>query len=107
MVVKHIVLFTLQDDVDEAKVTALKEGLLCLPEKLGFFVAYELGVDLKLEGGQHHPSGKNRSIVWSASFETIEDYEKYESSEEHVEVVSTLIKPIIVPGSRAAIQYEC
>jgi Stress responsive A/B Barrel Domain len=106
MPVQHIVMFTLQDDVAEDKVAALKKGLLDLPEKLGLFVEYKLGTDLKLEGGQNHPAGKNRSIVWCASFATIDDYEKYEGSQEHIEVVSNLIKPIIVPGSRAAIQYE-
>jgi Stress responsive A/B Barrel Domain len=35
MPVQHIVMFTLQDDVAEDKVAALKKGLLDLPEKLG------------------------------------------------------------------------
>ena len=106
MPVKHIVMFTLQSDVPEEKVAALKNGLLGLPKQLGVFSDYELGMDLKLEAGQKHPSGKNRSIVWSASFATIEDYEMYDSSKEHAAVIANLIKPIIVPGSRAAIQYE-
>jgi hypothetical protein len=87
--------------------TALKQGLLSLPTKVDGFIGHELGQDLKLEGGQTHPAGKNRSIVWTACFANVEDYEKYNDSEEHVEVVNNLIKPIIVPGSRAAIQYEC
>jgi hypothetical protein len=84
----------------------LKEGLLGLPNLLNEIKYYELGVDLLLPGGQNHPSGKNRSIVWSATFDSVEDYEKYNVSNEHVEVVTNLIKPIIVPGSRAAIQFE-
>ena len=85
----------------------MKEGLLGLPAKLDpLFVSHELGFDLKLEGGQNHPAGKNRSVVWSASFGSVSDYEKYDTSEEHVSVVSNLIKPIIVPGSRSAIQYS-
>ena len=86
---------------------AMKEGLLALPAKLDpLFVSHELGVDLKLEGGQNHPAGKNRSVIWSATFGSVADYESYDTSEEHVSVVSNLIKPIIVPGSRSAIQYS-
>ena len=62
---------------------------------------------MKLAGGQNHPAGKNRSIVWTACFANVADYEKYNDSKEHVDVVNNLIKPITVPGSRAAIQYEC
>ena len=85
----------------------MKAGLLGLPKQLDPVIAsHELGVDLKLPGGQSHPAGKNRSVVWSATFDSIQDYESYETSKEHVDVVTTLIKPIIVPGSRAAIQYK-
>mmetsp|Transcript_27649 Transcript_27649/g.31425 ORF Transcript_27649/g.31425 Transcript_27649/m.31425 type:complete len:152 (+) Transcript_27649:92-547(+) len=105
--VKHVVMFTLQDDVSDEKVAAMKAGLLGLPSKLDpLFVSHELGFDLKLEGGQNHPAGKNRSVVWSATFGSVNDYEKYDTSDEHVSVVSNLIKPIIVPGSRSAIQYS-
>eukprot|EP00534_Pseudo-nitzschia_fraudulenta_P015141 CAMPEP_0201238662 /NCGR_PEP_ID=MMETSP0852-20130820/20312_1 /ASSEMBLY_ACC=CAM_ASM_000632 /TAXON_ID=183588 /ORGANISM="Pseudo-nitzschia fraudulenta, Strain WWA7" /LENGTH=111 /DNA_ID=CAMNT_0047533669 /DNA_START=240 /DNA_END=575 /DNA_ORIENTATION=- len=105
--VRHVVMFTLQDDVAEDKVEAMKQGLLGLPKKLDPIIAtHELGFDLKLPSGQDHPAGKNRSVVWTATFGSIKDYEAYDTSSEHVEVVSTLIKPIIVPGSRSAIQYE-
>ena len=86
---------------------AMKQGLLGLPKKLDPIIAtHELGFDLKLPSGQEHPAGKNRSVIWTATFGSIKDYEAYDTSSEHVEVVSTLIKPIIVPGSRSAIQYE-
>lgn len=85
---------------------AMKQGLLSLPEKVDGFIRFELGTDLKLPAGQNHPGGKNRSIAWSASFANVADYDRYNESKEHVEVVSNLIKPITVPGSRAAIQYE-
>lgn len=85
---------------------AMKQGLLRLPETVDGFLSFELGTDLKLAAGQNHPAGKNRSIAWSASFASVADYERYNESKEHVTVVNDLIKPIIVPGSRAAIQYE-
>ncbi|VEU35011.1 unnamed protein product [Pseudo-nitzschia multistriata] len=84
----------------------MKSGLLGLPGVLPEITEHELADDLLLEGGQNHPAGKNRSVVWSATFASVEDYETYETSEEHVAVVTNLIKPIIVPGSRAAIQYH-
>mmetsp|Transcript_26295 Transcript_26295/g.62523 ORF Transcript_26295/g.62523 Transcript_26295/m.62523 type:complete len:110 (-) Transcript_26295:251-580(-) len=108
MPVKHIVMFTLQDGVAPKLVSALKDGLLSLPKVLpkGVISSYELGDDLLLPNGQNHPAGKNRSIVWSVVCPSADDYTKYETSPEHVDVVNTKIKPIIVPGSRAAIQYE-
>lgn len=108
MPVKHIVMFTLQDGVSTEKVQALKDGLLSLPSALpaGVITSFELGVDLELPNGQNHPSGKNRSIVWCVTCPTATDYTTYETSPEHVNVVTHRIKPIIVPGSRAAIQYE-
>ncbi|KAG7371104.1 stress responsive A/B barrel domain containing protein [Nitzschia inconspicua] len=107
MHVKHIVMFTIQDDAPEEKVEAMKQGLLSLPKLVDGFIGFELGVDLKLAPGQNHPAGKNRSIVWTAWFASVPDYERYNESKEHIAVVNDLIKPIIVPGSRAAIQYEC
>jgi len=86
---------------------AMEKGLLNLPEKLNpLFISHELGYDLKLDGGQNHPAGKNRSVVWSCTFGCVQDYEKYDTSDEHVDVVTNLIKPIIVPGSRSAIQHS-
>jgi hypothetical protein len=85
---------------------AMKQGLLSLPEKVDGFIGFELGTDLKLSTGQRHPAGKNRSIAWSASFANAADYDRYNESKIHVEVVNNLIKPITLPGSRAAIQYE-
>ena len=84
----------------------MKKGLLELPQLIPEITSHELGEDLKLPGGQNHPAGKNRSLVWSATFKSAKDYETYETAEAHVKVITQLIKPIIVPGSRAAIQYN-
>jgi hypothetical protein len=108
MPVKHIVMFTLEEGVSPESVQALKDGLFSLPKVLpdGVITSCELGEDLLLAGGQNHPSGKNRSIAWSVVCPTVDDYLKYEQSPEHIDVVQNKIKPIIVPGSRAAIQFE-
>ncbi len=88
--------------------------LLCVPPRAGprpkqinLITEYELGEDLKLPRGQNHPAGKNRTVCWSASFASIADYEVYEKHEAHIDVVTEKIKPIMIPGSRAAMQYEC
>lgn len=105
--IKHVVMFNVLDEASDEKVQAMKEGLLGLPGKLNpLFLSHELGFDLKLEGGQNHPAGKNRSVIWSAIFDNVNDYEAYDTSDEHISVVQDFIKPIIVPGSRSAIQYD-
>jgi hypothetical protein len=106
MPVKHIVMFEVPDDVPAEKVEKLKQGLLSLPGEIDVITEYELGEDLKLEGGQTHPAGKNRTISWSACFASVEHYETYEKHQAHIDVVNNKIKPIITPGSRAAIQYK-
>lgn len=64
------------------------------------------GTDLKLPSGQSHPAGKNRSCTWWADFPSVEAYEAYAAHPEHVKVINELIKPIMEPGSRSAIQIE-
>ena len=81
-------------------------GLLNLPTCIQEITSCELGVDLKLEGGQKHPAGKNRSICWTATFASTTDYEIYETHEAHLQVITYLIKPVLEPGTRAAVQYE-
>ena len=98
---KHIVMFS----VGEEHIASIKAELLKLPERISEIKSYELGVDLKLKSGQKHPAGKNRTISWSAVFDSVEDYEKYSSDPHHVGFLRVL-KPFIETGSRAAIQYE-
>ena len=45
-------------------------------------------------------------MCWSATFASVADYEIYEKHPAHLKVISELIKPIMEPGTRAAIQYE-
>ena len=105
-VVKHFVMFEVRPDVPTEDVEKMKQGLLNLWTTITWMQPYELGEDLKLPGGQNHPAGKNRTICWSATFEDVESYERYDQHPDHLACVNDLIKPNIVPGSRAAIQYE-
>lgn len=103
--VRHFVMFSLKAEATTAQAQEIREGLLALPSKIPEIKEYELGVDLLLKGGQNHPAGKNRAISWTATFESQQDYETYDASEPHKEFLAKL-KPIVEPGSRAAIQYE-
>eukprot|EP00451_Oxyrrhis_marina_P001137 CAMPEP_0204271594 /NCGR_PEP_ID=MMETSP0468-20130131/20420_1 /ASSEMBLY_ACC=CAM_ASM_000383 /TAXON_ID=2969 /ORGANISM="Oxyrrhis marina" /LENGTH=107 /DNA_ID=CAMNT_0051247307 /DNA_START=43 /DNA_END=366 /DNA_ORIENTATION=+ len=105
MPVRHIVMFTVQDEATEAQIGELTSGLLALPEKIPEIKGHELGVDMKLPSGQAHPAGKNRSIAWTADFDNDADYETYAAHPDHVACIKEKIAPIIVPGTRAAIQY--
>ena len=103
--VKHVVMFSLKAEATKAQAQEIRDGLLALPSKIPEIKEYELGVDLLLKGGQNHPAGKNRAISWAASFQNQQDYETYDASEAHKEFLAKL-KPLVEPGTRAAIQYE-
>lgn len=96
----------IRDDVSYELVEAVKKGLLDLPKQIQLIKSYELGLDLKLAGGQNHPAGKNRSICWSVTFDNVDDYAAYEVDPAHINCINTILKPAVTPGSRAAIQYE-
>ena len=106
MPVKHVVMFGLKDDLTPEQIETLKFGLIALKDIIPAIKTYELGVDLKLEAGQKHPGGKNRSMCWSVTFDTIADYETYDTHEAHTTLIKDMIKPFSIPGSRAAVQYE-
>ena len=107
MPVKHIVMFEVKADASVDDVNILKQRMLELPKEMPeLFITYELGVDLKLAGGQSHPAGKNRSICWTACFTSVADYETYEKHPAHIKAINDIIKPMTIPGTRAAIQYE-
>merc|ERR1712187_824414 len=96
--VKHIVMFGVKADTWEEQLSKVKAGLLELPKKIEQIKDYELGIDLKLEGGQNHPAGKNRSVSWTATFDSANDYETYAKHEDHVACIKECIAPIIEPG---------
>mmetsp|Transcript_74273 Transcript_74273/g.206348 ORF Transcript_74273/g.206348 Transcript_74273/m.206348 type:complete len:108 (-) Transcript_74273:99-422(-) len=106
MPVKHIVMFGVKEDTTEEQFQSLKDGLLELPKQISSIKEYELGIDLKLESGQTHPAGKNRSVVWSATFDSVEAYEAYAVDAAHKDCIANFIAPVIEPGTRSAIQYS-
>ena len=104
--IKHIVMFRLKDECGEADLEIVREGLRALPAKIPAIVKHELGADLRLDGGQTHPLGKNRQLAWSVYFEDVSAYDDYDRSDAHREFLRDVMAPRLEPGSRAAIQYE-
>jgi len=106
MPVKHIVMVSLKEDSSDEDMARVKAGFLNLPQQISTIKTYELGQDLKLESGQTHPAGKNRVLSWTLTFDSAEDYETYNSHPKHQEFLKDTLKPAMLPGSRAAIQYD-
>jgi len=104
MTVKHIVMFGFKEGTTEDDLGRIKAALLALPKEIPTILSFELGEDLLLESGQKHPAGKNRRICWSACFGTSEAFEAYQSHPAHQAFIN-LLKTVVEPGSRAAIQY--
>ena len=103
--VKHVVMFSFRQEVTRSEIRKVEQALLGLPKEIPQIQDYELGRDLRLIAGQIHPAGKNRAICWSARFSCASDYKKYDRHPAHVAFLKTL-KPLILPGSRAAIQFN-
>jgi hypothetical protein len=48
----------------------------------------------------------NRVISWMPTFANTADYETYNQHPAHVSFINNILKPVLLAGSRAAIQYE-
>lgn len=104
--VKHIVMFRLKEDSPDDTLPKVCQGLLDLPAQIPAIASYELGQDLLLPSGQTHPAGKNRQIVWTVYFQSVDDYNTYDQCAAHQDFLANILKPQLEPGSRAAIQYQ-
>lgn len=103
--VKHIVMFDFPPSVTDAELSKIKDALLALPKQIPGVLNYELGQDLLLTSGQTHPAGRNRRMCWTATFPTADIFEAYQKHPAHLAFVTDVLKPAMLPGSRAAIQY--
>ena len=104
--ITHIVMFSLKEDCSEADFQVVYDGLLNLPKAIPTIVKFQLGKDIMLPEGQVHPLGKNRQIMWTASFKSSEEYQIYDSHAEHKSFLKNILAPRLLAGSRAAIQFE-
>lgn len=106
-IVKHIVLFDFRKQTTEKEIQSIRTQLLELPRKIPGIVRYELGDDLLLPSGQkNHAMDKNRRLSWTVTFRSVRHYERYAAHAAHVHLVQSQLRPLLAPGSRAAIQYN-
>eukprot|EP00413_Alexandrium_margalefii_P021383 CAMPEP_0204560182 /NCGR_PEP_ID=MMETSP0661-20131031/32467_1 /ASSEMBLY_ACC=CAM_ASM_000606 /TAXON_ID=109239 /ORGANISM="Alexandrium margalefi, Strain AMGDE01CS-322" /LENGTH=107 /DNA_ID=CAMNT_0051567483 /DNA_START=48 /DNA_END=371 /DNA_ORIENTATION=+ len=105
MPVTHVVMFGFIESATPEQVEDVKKALLAMPDEIKAIQGIRVGEDLKLPSGQNHPAGKNRSLTAIVDFETAEAYEEYAAHPAHLKVISECIKPIMEPGTRAAIQF--
>ena len=94
---RHVVLFTFQDETTEAQKQAAADGLKALPGLIPEIRRYELGRDAGLAAGNH-------DFALVADFDSEADFRAYAEHPEHVKVVVELIKPVI--SGRVAVQYR-
>ncbi len=94
--IRHVALFTWNDDVTEETLRAIQTGLDRLAT-LDCVTAYTHGPDAGLRAG-------NFEYAVVGDFETVEAYQQYSDEEGHQKLIQELIIPNI--AQRAGIQIE-
>lgn len=93
--VKHIVMWTLKEK-NQDKALEIKNGLEGLKEKLPYIKFIEVGINFNTTDSAY-------DIVLNSDFETKEDLNKYQVSEEHLEVAAKVRDAV---SKRAVVDYE-
>lgn len=93
--VKHIVMWTLKEK-NQDKALEIKNGLEGLKEKLSYIKFIEVGINFNTTDSAY-------DIVLNSDFETKEDLNKYQVSEEHLEVAAKVRDAV---SKRAVVDYE-
>jgi hypothetical protein len=96
--IRHVVMFSWADDVDEAHVGRVSEALDALPGEIREIVRYAHGSDLALADGNH-----DYAII--GYFESVDDYVAYRDHPVHRAFIADLIAGRVT--ERAAVQFEC
>jgi len=99
MVLRHVVLLKFKDGTADEKRAALMDGLAKLPEAIPEIHAYTFGNDAGLDPERNH------DFAITADFLSKEHYDTYSKHPAHVELISNLVKPILAPGGRTAVQF--
>ena len=94
--IRHCVLLTLIDGVDDATLSRLESTLADLAQ-LPMINAYRFGRDLGLAEG-------NVDFAIIADFATEADYQAYAQDPTHLAVLAEHIKPLV--AERKALQFE-
>jgi len=79
---------------------ALASGLGKLPQAIPEILAYNFGTDAGLDPERNH------DFAIMADFASEKEYEAYAKHPAHVELIQNLVKPILAPGGRVAVQFR-
>jgi len=101
---RHVEMLSFRPETTIEQEISMMKALNSLPQKFSQILCSSVFPDLRLEGGQSHPSGRNRSLVWMADFNSISDFEAFDHDEQYLALMISF-QSIIEPGSRACIQY--
>ncbi|WP_181309733.1 Dabb family protein [Nocardioides campestrisoli] len=93
----HVGHLTLSEDVTDAQVEGIVDGLLALPGRIPGLVAAEVVRDAGLGAGNAH-------LRFHMRFDSREDWEGYRMHPEHVSVVKERIAPAL--AGKAFVQYD-
>lgn len=94
---RHVVMMKLAESSTDEDLTKIIEGLETLPPLIPEIVSYSIGRDLGVQDGSY-------DLVVVADFEDRAGFDAYNANQEHLDVISTLIKPHL--GARSAVQYQ-
>ena len=98
MVLRHVVLGKVTDDATTEQKNEMFENLRSLPAKIPEVLSLTVGEDLGLSQGNH-------GFALNVEFNNADDYQVYATHPDHVAVITNNIKPILLPGSRTAVQF--
>lgn len=95
--IRHIALFHFADDVTAEDIAELDAALGQLPSIVPTIKSFDTGRNLGITGGAW-----NYAVV--ADFVSEADYSIYATHPDHIEIVDTVVKPMITDAAR--IQFE-
>lgn len=97
MTIRHIALFSWNDDATPAQIAAVTTGLDALATIIPNLVRYEYGPDLCINDG-------NAQYAIVAEFASVDDYLVYRDHPDHQAFIVQAVRPI--SRQRTAVQFE-
>jgi len=96
-VIRHIALFRFSDAVTAEDIVDLDAALGKLPALVSTITSFDCGMNLGITGGAW-----DYAVV--ADFASQADYSIYATNPDHLDIVNTVVKPMITDAAR--IQFE-
>jgi len=97
-VITHVVSFRWKPETTEADVERIREGLATLPGLVPTIRTYRFGSDLGIG------ANTNMQFAIVATFDSVEDWQVYDTQADHERVRAEIIRPWI--AERAAVQFR-